>query len=517
VPDWGDLQEDQLRYFARAIPDELAYRNLDAGTSLTFAEWDAASNRLARGLVALGVGHGDRVSIYLPADEVLRWIVAYAAVHKAGAVVVPTNTRQTVPELVTILGHAEVVAMLTCGALLPTALEVQPRLPTLRTIVAASGADAGTGDLGASDVRDWDAVLDDDASDFQVPVALTDLADIMYTSGTTGLPKGIAVRHDNVAMIPNNEPHWTGGGWLHGAPMFTFAGIAFIYNPMKMGLTAYYQPKFDAGRWLAYVNEERPTHTMLVPSFAELLVAHPEFETADLSSLVQVSIGSAPIAPHTHRTLIERLPDASVGNSFGMSEAGPAYIIMPKEEIARRVGSVGRPVGPMEIRIVDDDGAELAATEVGELLMRMQGKQREYYKDDHATAKTWTDDGWLRTGDLAYLDEDGYLYICGRKKDMIIRGGNNIYATDVEAVLLEHPDVQEAAVAGVPHPVLGEDVAAWVVPREGASVSVEALQTFAAERLADYKRPRHLHLVGGLPRNATGKVMKHQLQHPPAP
>ncbi len=156
---------------------------------------------------------------------------------------------------------------------------------------------------------DWEAVLADDASDFQVPIALTDLADIMYTSGTTGLPKGIAVRHDNVAMIPNNEPNWTGGGWLHGAPMFTFAGIAFIYNPMKMGLTAYYQPKFDAGRWLEYVATERPTHTMLVPSFAELLVAHPEFATADLSSLVQVSIGSAPIAPHTHRTLIERLPE----------------------------------------------------------------------------------------------------------------------------------------------------------------------------------------------------------------
>jgi len=513
VPDWGDLQEDQLRFLARTLPDELAYRNLDAGTSLTFGEWEAASNRLARGLVAIGVAPGDRVSIYLPSDEVLRWIVAYAAVHKAGAVVVPTNTRQTVPELTTILGHAEIVAMLTCEALLPTALEVQPALPTWRTIITAGGApDPGTSQ--GETVRAWEDVLDDDASTFQVPVAPTDLADIMYTSGTTGLPKGIAVRHDNVAMIPNNEPRWTGGGWLHGAPMFTFAGIAFIYNPMKMGLTAYYQPKFDAGRWLAFVEEERPTHTMLVPSFAELLVAHPEFDTADLSSLVQVSIGSAPIAPHTHRTLIARFPDASVGNSFGMSEAGPAYIIMPKEEIPRRVGSVGMPIGPLEIKVVDDAGTELPATEVGELMMRMQGKQREYYNDDAATARTWTDDGWLHTGDLAYLDEDGYLYICGRKKDMIIRGGNNIYATDVEAVLLEHPAVQEAAVAGVEHPVLGEDVGAWIVLRPGAELDADELDAFCATRLADYKRPRHLHFVDELPRNATGKVMKHRLQAP---
>ncbi len=514
MPEWGELQEDQLRFMARTHPDEVAYRNLDAGSAITFAEWERDSNRLARGLTELGVRRGDRVSIYLPADEVLRWITAYAAVHKAGGVVVPTNTRLSVPELVTVLGHAEVQLMLTCDELLATAGEVAAAVPSLRTVVTA-GAEGATGDdalAAGTTLRAWEDVVDADASTYQVPVALEDLADVMYTSGTTGLPKGIAVRHSNVAMIPNHEPLWTGGGWLHGAPMFTFAGIAFVYNPMKMGLRGFYQPRFDAGRWLAYVEQERPTFSMLVPSFAELLVAHPDFDRADLTSLQQVSIGSAPLAPATHRRLIDRLPDATVGNSYGMSEAGPAYIVMPKEEIKNRVGSVGKPLGPMELRIVDEeDERELGPHEVGELHLRMQGKQREYYKDDEATGETWTEDGWLRTGDLAYLDEDGFLYICGRKKDMIIRGGNNIYATDVEAVLLEHPDVQEAAVAGVPHEVLGEDVGAWIVVREGSMLDDVEVLAFCAERLADYKRPRRLQFVDELPRNATGKVMKHVL------
>jgi acyl-CoA synthetase (AMP-forming)/AMP-acid ligase II len=334
----------------------------------------------------------------------------------------------------------------------------------------------------------------------------------MYTSGTTGLPKGIAVRHSNLAMIPNVEPVWTGDGWIHGAPMFTFAGIAFIYNPMKMGLVGLYQPHFDAGRWLEYVERERPTFCMLVPAFAELLVAHPDFHRRDLSSLQQVAVGSAPLAPQTQLALIERLPDATVGNSYGMTEAGPAYIVMPKEEIKNRIGSVGKPFGPMEIKVVGDDDAELAPREVGELLLRMSGKQREYYRNDEATAATWTPDGWLRSGDLAYLDEDGFLYIVGRKKDVIIRGGNNVHAADVEAVLYQHPDVLEAAVAGIPHAVLGEDVAAWVVARPGREVSAEALEAFCRERLSDYKVPRTIILVDALPRNATGKVVKRDLK-----
>jgi long-chain acyl-CoA synthetase len=251
----------------------------------------------------------------------------------------------------------------------------------------------------------------------------------------------------------------------------------------------------------------------LVPAMAELLTASPRFDDADLHGPTAVSIGSAPLAPATLKKLQDKMPQATVMNSYGLTEAGPAYITMPGEEAGRRIGSVGKPMPPMEVKVVDPDTDDPQPPDtVGELLVRLPGKRREYYQDDAASAATWTDDGWLRTGDLAYLDADGFVYISGRIKDMIIRGGNNIYATDVEAVILEHPHVQEAAVIGVPHDVLGEDVGAFVVCKPGAALTDEELLAFCAEHLADYKRPRHLWFVAELPRNATGKVMKHKLR-----
>jgi acyl-CoA synthetase (AMP-forming)/AMP-acid ligase II len=502
MPEWGELLVDQLRFMARRDGDEVAYRDMSSGRSLTFDEWDRRSNALARGLVARGVEPGDRVSIYLPSEECLRFLVAYAAAHKAGAVAVPTNTRLSVRELIAVLGHAEAGVLVTCSSLLPAARDVRRALPSLGLLISAGAA---SGEV------DWDEAFDSDDGEIQADVDLDDLADIMYTSGTTGLPKGVAVRHRNVAMIPNHEPVWTGAGWLHGAPLFTFAGISFIYNPMKMGMVGMYLPKFDAGEWLRIVARERPTMAFLVPAMAELLVAHPDFATADLTSLQAVSIGSAPLAPATLLTLVERIPQASVSNSYGMTEAGPAFIVMPQEEVTKRIGSVGKPFPPMEIKIVDDDDAQLAPHQVGELLMRLQGRQREYYKDDDATAGTWTEDGWLRSGDLGYLDDDGFLYLVGRKKDLIVRGGHNVYPTDIESVILEHPAVREAAVVGVPHAVLGEDIAAFVVRKPDAAVGGDELQAFCADHLADYKRPRQVNFVDELPRNATGKVMKHLL------
>ncbi|MDP1794891.1 MAG: fatty acid--CoA ligase family protein, partial [Acidimicrobiales bacterium] len=290
-----------------------------------------------------------------------------------------------------------------------------------------------------------------------------------------------------------------------------FAGIASTYNPMKLGMALLYMPRFDVDAWIDVVESRLPRATFIVPAMAELLIASPRFDDADLSSLRICSLGSAPVAPGTVKRLQDKLPKAMVSNSWGMTEAGPAFCFMPEEERDKRIGSVGKPMPPTEFKIVHEEtGEELPPRDIGELIVRNPGREREYFNDPDATAATWRD-GWLHSGDLAFLDEDGFLYIVGRAKDVIIRGGNNIHATDIESVLFEHPAVQEAAVASIPHDVLGEDVAAWIVPVAGSTVTEDDIKAHCAEHLADYKVPRRITFVDELPRNATGKVVKKEL------
>jgi acyl-CoA synthetase (AMP-forming)/AMP-acid ligase II len=498
-----DRLPDQLRLMASAYPDQVAYRNLGDGSFVTFAQWEEESNRLARGLQARGVDKGDLVAIYLEPDRILDFIVSYSAIHKLGAVSVPMNNRLSAPEVRVILEHADVTAIITCGAYAET---VSPLLGSLPRLVVA----VMVGPSGLEGFVDSVDVKSEDARTIQVPIDGRDLADVMYTSGTTGTPKGVAVRHGQVALLANGLPVWKGTGWLTASPVFTFAGLGFIYNPMKAGMTVLHLPVFGAGRWLEIVESERPVIAFVVPAMAQLLIHHPAFEAADLSSLSRLILGSAPLAPETLRRLQEKLPRAAVLNSYGMTEGGHATFSMDPKGARSRPGAVGRATPPVEVRIVDDDGAPCPFGGVGEVITRNPHGHREYYKDPDATARMW-EGGWLHTGDLGYLDADGYLYIVGRKKEVIVRGGMNVYADDVEAVLQAHPGVVEAAVVGLPHEVLGEDIAAFVVVRQDQLVPSEELRQFAGGRLADYQVPRHFEFVDELPRNASGKVVKSQL------
>ncbi|MGZ4717239.1 MAG: class I adenylate-forming enzyme family protein [Acidimicrobiales bacterium] len=493
------LQVDQLRWMATEHGDEPAYTQLAAGATLTFAEWDAASNREARGLVAAGVGRGDRVLLHLGDVHLLRWIASYAAIHKAGAVAVPSNVRLTAHELAGIVADAQPVVAITSSSLAPVVTDACRTAE--RTVVA----------VVADDMQAWDDLTAHSSDRFQVEVDDGDLADIMYTSGTTGRAKGVAVRHRNTHMIANGEKPWTGAAWIHCSPLSTFAGISFVYNPMKMGMRGLYLPRFDVGAWIDAVERERPTSAFLVPAMVQLLLASERTAAADLSSLTLLSIGSAPLPPNLHQAMAQLVPQAMVTNNYSMTEAGTAFTYLPPGELSHRPGSVGIPLPPTEIRIADDAGEPVPTGEVGEVLIGVGEDHREYYGDPEATARTWSGP-WLRSGDLGRIDEDGYLYIVGRAKDVVIRGGNNISAGEVENALYEHEGVLEAAVVGIPHDVLGEDVGAFVVARPGHQLDADELRASCAERLADYKVPRSIWFLDELPRNANGKVVKGELR-----
>ena len=503
------LMDEHLARMATDFGDRTAFAVVDVG-SMTFAEWDGAANALARRLLAAGLEPGGRVGIHLHPELALHWLVSYSAAHRAGGVAVPMNPRLAPAEVAHVVAHSGTAAIVADGDLVRRDLEAAgDRL----VVLVDAGSEAGTVSRPdtARPVLGWAEAIAGDRSPFQAPRQSDDLADILYTSGTTGRPKGVAVRHSNGSMIGTVEPNWNGGGWLHASPLFTFAGIALVYTPMKLGLQVIYQPHFDADRWLRVVEDERPVAVFLVPAMAHLLIDHPRFSEADLSSVQMCSVGSAPLAPYVVERLQAKMPDALVSNNYGMTEAGSAYCIMPQGEAVKRPGSVGQIAPPAVVQIVDEHDQRLPPDVVGEVRLQMPGRQREYFNDPEATADTWKD-GWLVTGDLGKLDEDGYLYIVGRSKDVIIRGGNNVHATDVEHVLVQHDAVKEVAVVGAPHPVLGEDVVAFVVLQPGARAGVEELRAFGLEHLADYKVPRQFVFVDTLPRNPTGKVVKQELR-----
>jgi long-chain acyl-CoA synthetase len=483
------LQPELLRRLAGAHPEGVAWRNLADGAALTLERWHRESNRMARGLGHLGVGRGDRVVLALGSDEPLEWLVSYMGIHKAGAIAVPLSARIGDGELARVVRHAE-PSVVVCDAI-PEAVAA-PAITVVSTTPAAR--------------HRWADLLDADDSDPEVVLDPSDVADIMYTSGTTGEPKGVLVRHEGLSTIDRVPEAWLGLGFLTSSPFATTSGSLLVCGPMRGGLSGLFLPRFDARHWLLAVETERPVAAFLVPAMVELLVAAPEFATADLSSLAAVNIGSAPIASATLQRFGAGLP-GDVLCGYGMTEFG-AVTAVPMGDRGRHLGAVGLPLPGVELRIVAPDGSDVPPGAVGQIAVGGSRPPRTYYRDPGSSDATWRD-GWLLSGDLGRLDADGHLWVVGRQKEMIIRGGHNVVPAEVEAALFAHPAVAEAAVAGVPHPVLGQDVAAWVVLRE--PVLVGELRTFLLANLADYKVPRRISVVETLPRNESGKVLKSQL------
>ncbi|MDQ6725634.1 MAG: non-ribosomal peptide synthetase [Actinomycetota bacterium] len=467
---------DLLRARVAEAPDAVALRVGDA-EALTYGGWDARSNSVARGLVEQGVRPGDRVGLLFGNDRWADYAVAYLAVHKAGAAAVPIGSRFSGAELGTVLSHAGVAAVVSPAE--------------LRALQAGRSTDP-----------------------FQAPLAPDDLAEILYTSGTTGLPKGVACSHRNLMAhdLPADAAAAPAAGpvsFLHAFPIGTQAGQESLRVPLRIaGRVAIALPSFDPDELCALVARHRVARLQLVPAMAQLVVVSGAHLHHDVSSVRRVILSSAPAAPALFARLAAAFPSATVWNAYALTEAGAARTLM--EWDPSRPTAVGRPVGATEIRIADDTGEPVGTGATGEILLRRRGTPpRSYYGDPVATAEAFAK-GWVHTGDIGHLDVEGYLHLTDRKKDLIITGGSNVSSVEVENALFEHPAVVEAAVVGLPHPVLGEDVAAAVVVR--STTTERELQDVVRARLAEHKVPHRVVLVDRLPRNASGKVVKSEVR-----
>ena len=488
------LVGDILRSSAAAAPDQIALA-VDGGGDMTYARWEARSNALARALVERGIAPGDRVGLLYDNDGWLDYAVSYFAVSKAGGVAVPLSPRWARPELAHVIAHAGCRAVLTQEPLAATAREACEETPE-RVIEDLDAAAAGRAE-----------------STFQIDRSDDDLADISYTSGTTGTPKGVAAPHANLCFdhFAGSSP-WSGQVFVHAIPATTFAGTyAMMLIPCQQRMTTVTLPRFVPERYAAVLEERRASVTYLVPAMARLLLDSGTAERHDLSSVRIVRFGTAPMPSTTLRHLAGVFPNAALINVYGLTEAGPAGTTMMFDEA--RPDSVGKPLGGARLRITDETGRDVPAGETGDVWLGLPDglRGRVYYRDAEATGQTFRG-GWVRTGDIGYLDAEGYLFVVDRAKDVVIRGGYKVSSLEVEAVMVQHPDVVEAAVVAVPHDVLGEDVAAFVVPRPGAAPDTASIEAFCRERLADYKVPRRLVFVDDLPRNALGKVLKRELR-----
>ncbi len=476
----------------------------------SWAELAARVARLAAGLVARGCRPDDRVGVLGPNSD--HYVEALFAIWWAGGVATPINTRGSAGEIAYSLADSGTAILLADASFLDMAMG----LSTGGGLVAL-GADVG-------DITGTDSLI---AGHGAVPDAGHGgdaLAAILYTGGTTGRPKGVMLSHGNlytnalVTLAATPRPALSVG--LQVAPLFHAGGIGPMLQ-YALGLaTQVILPGFTPESVLAAVAGERVTELFLVPTMLKRLIEHPSFAAHDLSSLRLLLYGAAPI----DATLLERamavLPAAAFAQCYGMTELSPVISILADHWhradglAAGKLASAGRPVAGCAVRIADADGQTLPPGRVGEILARGPTVMQGYWGKPAETAAALRD-GWMHTGDAGYLDEDGFLFVVDRLKDMIVTGGENVYSAEVEDVLLRMPAVSACAIIGIPDPVWGERVHAIIVPRPGHAVpTLESVALHCRDRLAGYKCPRSLEIRDSLPLSAAGKLLKHELRAP---
>lgn len=519
------MQADVLGERARLTPDRPALVVVEPELRLSYRQLDARAIRCARlWTETLGLGKGDRIGIL--AHNRVEYLEAFFAAGKTGVILVPLGTRLTAPELEPVVRDSELSALCYDGALAETAAALRRRVGVEHWI--ALDEDSAAGEAGTADpsYAALTAALGDDPGWRPTPCAGEDLYCLLYTSGTTGRPKGV--------MVPHRMVVWNGFntvcGWqLHAgdvSPIFTplyHAGglMAFLVPLFVIGGAVVLHRGFEPGEIWRTIERERCTVVLGVPTIWKLLLEAPEFATADLAHVRWLISGGAPL-PHY---LIEAYQAKGVvfKQGFGMTEVGVNCFAMSVEDSFAKLGSIGRPMMYTDVRLVDEQGADVPAGEVGELLFRGPHVCAGYWRDPEATAAALDAEGWFHSGDLGRRDEDGFYYVAGRRKDMIISGGVNVYPAEIEAALLLHPGVEDAAVVAVPDERWGEVGVAFVVPRAAAGppagagsaagpLDPDALAAFLGERLARFKIPKVFRVLDRLPRTAYGKVVKGELR-----
>jgi acyl-CoA synthetase (AMP-forming)/AMP-acid ligase II len=486
-------------------------------TRLTYRQVGERVARLAGALVAQGVAAGDRVGILMPNCH--RYMETYLAAERAGAVLVPLNHRLAPAELSAILTDAEATWLVTDTALLAPAEAGAAKVPSLRGMVVAGAAAAGR-----ADVLDYEAALAAAMPLERVarPWQEQDLVQLYYTSGTTGRPKGVMLSQRNVMSNAYHALLIHGLGsedvWLHAAPMFHLADAWTAWTVTWVGARHIFLPQFDPTGFLELVQRERVTKTLLVPTMINMIVNHPDLSAYDTRTLRLITFGASPMPADRLRAALAALP-CRFSQLYGMTETSPFatqlhpedMVLEGEERLVRRLLSCGREIPGVRVRVVRDGGDEVAPGEVGEIIMAGPNVMLGYWRQPEATAAVLRD-GWMHSGDLATVDDEGYIFIVDRKKDMIITGGENVYSTEVEDALYKHPAVLEAAVIGVPDERWGERVHAVVVLRPGMSATVEELQAFCRQHIAGYKVPRSVDFAESLPKTGSGKIQKAELR-----
>jgi acyl-CoA synthetase (AMP-forming)/AMP-acid ligase II len=502
-----------VRRGALTFPSKTAI--VDRDQVLTYGDLDALVDALAVALLELGVRKGHRVgSLFFN-----EWqsFVTYFAVVRLGAVVVPINHRLVATEMAYQLAQAG------CRVLLYTA-DLHPTVEQLRgTVAVEHWIAAGSSDPSAGDLRLEDLLARYRGQACELPwsVGRDDPAGIWYTSGTTGYPKGTVTTHESAIWaalgitlcVPMSERHRL----LCVAPTFHRSAMDAVHLAGFLhGTTHFLLRHFDPSAMLGMIQEHRLTHGFIVPAMTFAVLSHPERGNYDLTSM-EVWLSASAALPEEHRARLEAettLPPGTIFNAYGITESLINTSLWPYDAAARP-GSVGRPVPGVFLRVVDADRRVLPAGVVGEIAVAAPSIASTYLDKPEAWAEvTFEENGrrWYLSGDLGRLDDDGYLYIVDRAKDMIITGGENVYSAEVERVLIAHPDVLEVAVVGIPDEQWGERVTAAVVLAQGSTTTREDIVEFCGDRLAGYKRPRRIHFMDALPRNTFGKVQKHRVR-----